>query len=290
MQKTTLGRGLSSLIPGASSKNYWSAEAANARKGESVEKIMISKIMVNPHQPRERFERQGMEDLVASIKEHGILQPLVISETPRGYELIAGERRLRAAKLASLNEVPVIVRSVTNQQKLELALVENLQRQDLNPMERAKAYQRLVDEFSLIQDEVAKKVGQSRSAVANTLRLLSLPPEMQAALREGRISEGHAKVLLGISDAKNRQQLFKKILEEGLSVRSSDSQRQVTVKKHTRTFREDVEIKAKEARLRSALGTKVKISPQGKGGDISIDYSDAEELEGIIRKIELNNK
>ena len=286
MQKTTLGRGLSSLIPPASGKNYWSAESTNAKKGEPVEKIPVTKIVVNPHQPRERFERQGMEDLVASIKVHGILQPLIVSETPRGYELIAGERRLRAAKLANLADVPAIVRSVTNQEKLELALVENLQRQNLNALERAKAYQRLVDEFSLTQDEVAKKVGQSRPAVANTLRLLGLPSDMQAALREERISEGHAKVLLGITDQKARQQLFKKILEEGLSVKSSDTQRQITVKKHTRTFRDEVEIKAKEARLRSVLGTKVKINSRGKGGSISIDYSDAEELEGLVRKLE----
>ncbi|MFA6588520.1 MAG: ParB/RepB/Spo0J family partition protein [Patescibacteria group bacterium] len=286
MQKTTLGRGLSSLIPPASGKNYWSAESTNAKKGEPVEKIPVTKIVVNPHQPRERFERQGMEDLVASIKVHGILQPLIVSETPRGYELIAGERRLRAAKLANLADVPAIVRSVTNQEKLELALVENLQRQNLNALERAKAYQRLVDEFSLTQDEVAKKVGQSRPAVANTLRLLSLPSDIQAALREEKISEGHAKVLLGITDQKARQQLFKKILEEGLSVKSSDTQRQITVKKYTRTFREDVEIKAKEARLRSVLDTKVKINSRGKGGSISIDYSDAEELEGLVRKLE----
>jgi len=285
MNKTTLGRGLSSLIPSASGKNYWSAEATN-KKTEPVEKIPLSRIMVNPQQPRENFEKQGLEDLVGSIKEHGILQPLIVSETPRGYELIAGERRLRAARLANLAEVPVIIRSATNQQKLELALVENLQREDLNAIERARAYQRLIDEFSLTQDAVAKKVGQSRTAVANTLRFLALPPEMQNALKAGKISEGHAKVLLGIVDPKNRLQLFKKILEEGLTVRSTEAQKQVSVRKHTRSYKDDLELKAKEARLRSALGTKVKINSRGKGGQVQIEYGDAEELEGIIQKIE----
>ena len=284
MANTTLGRGLSSLIPGASNANYWSGDASR-KSGERVERIPVSRIVVNPHQPRERFERQGMEDLVSSIKEHGILQPLVLTETPRGYELIAGERRLRAAKLANLKDVPAIIRSATNQQKLELALVENVQRQDLNALERAKAYQRLVDEFSLTQDEVAKKVGQSRSAVANILRLLHLPSEMQVAIAEGKLSEGHAKVLLGIADVRARQQLFKKILEEGLSVRSVESERKTSVRGHTRR-QADVETRAREARLREALGTKVAIKPAGKGGNITILYSDAEELEGIVRTIE----
>ncbi len=284
MANSTLGRGLSSLIPGASNASYWSGDAAK-KSGERIERIPTNRIVVNPHQPRERFERQGMEELVASVKEHGILQPLILTETPRGYELIAGERRLRAAKLANLREVPAIIRSATNQQKLELALVENVQRQDLNALERAKAYQRLVDEFSLTQDEVAKKVGQSRSAVANILRLLHLPSEMQAAIAEGQLSEGHAKVLLGIADLKARQQLFKKILEEGLSVRSVESEKKTSVRGHTRK-QADVETRAREARLREALGTKVTIKPAGKGGNITIHYSDAEELEGIVRTVE----
>ena len=284
MANTSLGRGLSSLIPGASNANYWSGDTAH-KSGERIERIPVARIVVNPHQPRERFERQGMEDLVSSIKEHGILQPLVLTETPRGYELIAGERRLRAAKLANLKDVPAIIRSATNQQKLELALVENVQRQDLNALERAKAYQQLIDDFSLTQDEVAHKVGQSRSAVANILRLLHLPSDMQAAIAEGKLTEGHAKVLLGVSDPKARQQLFKKIIEEGLSVRSVESEKQTSVRGHTRK-QADVETRAREARLRAALGAKVTIKPAGKGGNITIHYSDAEELEGIVRTVE----
>lgn len=256
------------------------------QNGERIEQLPIGRINANPHQPRERFERQHLEDLVGSIKEHGILQPLVVTETPRGYELVAGERRLRAAKLAGLATVPAVVRSVTNQQKLELALVENVQRQDLNPVERAKAYQRLIDEFSLTQDEVAKKVGQSRPVVTNALRLLTLPPEMLSALAEGKIAEGHAKVLLGVADPKARQQLFKRVLDEGMSVRTVEVQRNTTVRGHTRKTSGDVETKAREARLRAALGTKVTIKPAGKGGNVTIHYGDAEELEGIVRTVE----
>lgn len=284
MANTTLGRGLSSLIPGASNANYWSGDSAK-KSGERIEHILVNRIVVNPHQPRERFERQGMEELVASVKEHGILQPLILTETPRGYELIAGERRLRAAKLANIKDVPAIIRSATNQQKLELAIVENVQREDLNPLERSKAYQRLIDEFSLTQDEVAKKVGQSRSAVANLLRLLHLPSEIQQAIMDGKLTEGHAKVLLGITDAKARQQLFKKILDEDLSVRSVESEKKTSVRGHTRR-QADVETRAREARMREALGAKVTIKPAGKGGNITIHYSDAEELEGIVRTVE----
>lgn len=284
MAKTTLGRGLSSLIPGASGGNLWGD--VKPQSGERIEQLAVERINANPHQPREHFERQHLEDLVGSIKEHGILQPLVVTETPRGYELIAGERRLRAAKLAGLVTVPAIVRSVTNQQKLELALVENVQRQDLNPVERAKAYQRLIDEFSLTQDVVAKKVGQSRPVVTNALRLLTLPTEMLAALTEGKITEGHAKVLLGVSDPKARQQLFKRVLDEGMSVRTVETQRNTAVRGHSRKVGSDVEVQAREARLRAALGTKVSIKPAGKGGNISIHYSDAEELEGIVRTVE----
>ena len=284
MANPTLGRGLSSLIPGASGGNYWSGNP-KASAGERIEQLPVGRINANPHQPRERFERQHLEDLVASIKEHGILQPLVVTETPRGYELVAGERRLRAAKLANLATVPAIVRSATNQQKLELALVENVQRQDLNPVERARAYQRLMDEFSLTQDEVAKKVGQSRSAVANAVRLLTLPAEMLAALSEGKIAEGHAKVLLGVTDTKARQQLFLRAMQEGLSVRSVEAQR-TSVRGHSRKVNGDVETKAREARLRAALGAKVSIKPAGKGGNIVIHYGDAEELEGIVRRVE----
>ncbi|MFA6042773.1 MAG: ParB/RepB/Spo0J family partition protein [Patescibacteria group bacterium] len=286
MPGTTLGRGLSSLIPGADAKNYWGkADQKAATAGERIERIPVTRIVANPQQPRERFERQGMEDLVASIKQHGILQPLVVTETPRGYELIAGERRLRAAKLANLREVPAIVRSATNQEKLELALVENLQRRDLNPVERARGYQRMVDEFNLTQDEVAKKVGQSRPVVANGLRILHLPPEMLAALSDGKIAEGHAKVLLGITDTKARQQLFKKMLEEHLSVRAVEDQ-STQVRGHKRRAPASAELKAKASRIEGVLGAKVSLKPSGKGGKIVIDYNDAEELEGIVRRIE----
>jgi ParB family chromosome partitioning protein len=281
MQKTTLGRGLSSLIPNANVNRGTNGLVS----GEKVHQLPLERIVGNPQQPRERFERQGMEELVSSIKQHGILQPLVVTETPRGYELIAGERRLRAAKIAGLSTVPAIVRSATNQQKLELAIVENVQRKDLNPLERAKGYKHMLGEFSMTQEDVAKKVGQSRSSVANILRLLTLPEDMQAAIMDGKITEGHAKVLLGVTDPKARQQLFKKILTEGLSVRAVEDERTVDVRSHKRTGI-SAELQTKASRLGAALGTKVKISPKGRGGVLHVDYADAEELEGIVRKVE----
>jgi len=178
-----------------------------------------------------------------------------------------------------------IDRRFRRRQQLELAIVENVQRKDLNPLERAKGYQRMMDEFSMTQDDVAKKVGQSRSGVANLLRLLTLPADMQAAIMDGKLTEGHAKVILGVSDPKERQQLFKKILSEGLSVRAVESERSVDVRGHKRMGL-SAELQTKASRLGAALGTKVKISPKGQGGVLHVDYADAEELEGIVSKVE----
>lgn len=250
--------------------------------------IAIGDIVPNPHQPRLHFDEAKLVELTDSIREHGILQPLVVSPlTPGKYELIAGERRLQSAKRAGLTTVPVVVREAGNQEKLELAIIENIQRHDLNPIEEAKAYLRLTDEFGLSQEEVSKKMGKSRPGVSNTLRLLTLPVEIQRAIIEGKISEGHAKALLSIENPEKQRALFELILKDELTVRETeDKAREVSVRSHLRTAREKTpELAAKEEWLTEQLGTKVKIQTKGKGGKITIEYYSNEELNGILGRL-----
>lgn len=285
MSTGTLGRGLGSLIPSKSTKQSLNSEDITGPK-ELIHEVEINKIQPNPLQPRKNFDRNLLEDLINSIKVHGIIQPLVVFEDGNGYQLITGERRLRAAKVLGLKKVSVVVRSVTEQEKLELALVENIQRQNLNPIERAYGYQRLIDEFNLTQEEVAKKVGQSRVAVTNTIRLLVLPTEMQKALQEEKITEGHAKALLGVATSEERRRLFKEILKNKLSVRLTESQaRKVSVKKYTRRKIIDPNLQDKVDSLQESLGTKVEIKKQGGQGTIAIHFYSAEELQELINKI-----
>ncbi|MFZ1626988.1 MAG: ParB/RepB/Spo0J family partition protein [Candidatus Moraniibacteriota bacterium] len=250
--------------------------------------IPISDIVPNPHQPRLHFDETKLSELADSIREHGILQPLIVSPLGDGkYELIAGERRLQAAKQAGLATVPVVVREAGNQEKLELAIIENIQRHDLNPIEEAKAYLRLTDEFGLHQDEVAKKMGKSRPVVSNTMRLLILPVEIQRAIIEGKISEGHAKALLSIENPEKQRALFDLILKDELTVRETeDKAREVSVRSHLRTARDKApELAAKEEWLTEQLGTKVKIQTKGKGGKITIEFYSNEELNGILGRL-----
>ncbi|MFA6552859.1 MAG: ParB/RepB/Spo0J family partition protein [Patescibacteria group bacterium] len=282
MNRTGLGRGLNSLIP---PRNAERTVAEEPVVSQGTNELPINDIQPNPHQPRFTFDRAALEDLMNSIKIHGIIQPLVVINARGGYQLIAGERRLRAAKLLGLKKVPAVIRTATEQEKLELAIVENVQRQSLNPIERARGFQRLIDEFNLTQDEVGKKVGQNRVTVTNSLRLLTLPSEMQQALAEGKLTEGHAKALLGVETAVEREKLFKEILKSGLSVRIAESQaRRVSVRQHARRSK-DPNMLEKEDVLQAALGTKVEIRRKGKRGTITVHFYSAEELQAIIRKI-----
>ena len=296
MQKGGLGRGLGSLIPNKIEPfiNPSTVDHVEVFPGERVQQIAVEKIEANPLQPRIYFDHGDLEDLVNSIKKHGILQPLIVSENNGQYQLIAGERRLRAAKILEIKTAPCLIRSVKDLEKLEWALIENIQRADLNPLEEASAYQRLVDDFALTQEEVAEKVGKKRTTVANALRLLSLPQEIQEALRENKITAGHAKVILSAETAEERLRLFKKILQFGLTVRQSEGEvRKVNVKGHQRIVSVNPEIKEKEEVLRQALGTKVSIIPfrSGQGGQksesgsIDIEYYSQEELNELVRKI-----
>jgi len=299
----SLGRGLASLIP--QKKKPDEAEkadklrsdiskevgvpASSAIQDEYLE-IPIEKIATNPQQPRHKFEEKELAELAESIKQHGIIQPLVaVKIAPEQYELIAGERRLKAADLAGLKMVPVIVREEAGErEKLELALIENVQREDLNVLEEARAYKKLIEEFDFTQEEVAGKVGKSRSAVANKVRLLSLPIEIQRALTEGRITEGHARSILAIENPEKQRALFELILKDNLTVRQAeDKVREVTVNTHKRRISAPADpfLKEKEDQIAASLGTKVSIKKSGGGGKIIVDFYSQEELENITDKI-----
>lgn len=290
MQKTSgLGRGLGSLIPNKkTAKEILGANSPVAEILDTQEKILelpVNKITPNPHQPRSSFSVEDLSELVESIKEYGIIQPLIVTKIQAGWQLIAGERRWRSAKLAGLDRVPAIVRQMTEQKKMEVALIENLQRKNLNPLETAFAYQKLIDEFNLTQEQLAKRVGKSRPAVANTLRILTVADEVKEAIRNGRISEGHARVLAGLPLV-DQLATLKNILSESLSVRETEKAgKQVVVKKHLRKVSYDPELKAKEDLLQQSLGTKVEIKKYGPSGQIIIKFFSEEELKNIVDKI-----
>lgn len=251
-----------------------------------ITEIDVALVIPNPHQPRIRFDEAKMKELAASIKEHGIIQPIVVSKNNGNYEIIAGERRFEAAKIAELKKVPVIVRDVTAQQKLELAIIENIQRHDLNPIEEAKAYKKLMEDFDLDQEEIAVKVGKSRSAVANKLRLLNLPFDIQVGMISEKITEGHAKAILAITDPEKQRALYDLIVKNNLTVRQAENKtKEVTVKTHIRNVAVDPAIKGIEDELSQTLGTKVKMTKSGGGGKIVIEYYSQEELDNILSKI-----
>lgn len=290
MDKNILGRGLDSLIPRKKIDDITLAEVTGpivaVDDQDKIRQLPLDKIAANPHQPRQQFDHQQLENLIDSIREHGIIQPLVVTKNGDSYQLIAGERRLRAAKFLELPAVPAIVRRAGEQEKLEISLIENLQRQDLNPVEEAIAYQRLVNEFNLTREAVGKRVGKSKSAIVNQLRLLSLPDEIKQALIDGQISAGHGKVIAGITDAAEQLKFFKKVLKNQMNVRETESAvQEIEVKKHTRHLRRDPNLVSQEELLQGALGTKVKISKKDGQGKITVEFYSEEELQAIIGKI-----
>jgi len=287
-----LGRGLGSLIPKKTmtygqnpfKSNSSAEDNIILNDGDRVLNISLDDISVNPQQPRSDFNEAALNDLAASIKEHGIISPLIVTRKDDGYELIAGERRLRAAKIAELKKVPVIVREEGEQKKLELALIENLQRQNLNPLESAFAYRRLMDEFNLTQEEAATKLGKARSSIANALRLLSLPEEIQSALAGGNISEAHAKYLLGLEGEAKQVNMLKKILRHNLSV--LETSKEINRLGGTKASKpKDFFDKNKEEELSSYLNTKVELKRTKKGGQIIINFYGDEDLGEILTKI-----
>jgi ParB family chromosome partitioning protein len=293
MTNQGLGRGLSSLIPQKINKK----ESDSSQKkipvnvlendDDSIFEIDPEKIKVNPMQPRHDFDDTSLNELVDSIKEYGLIQPLVLTKKNNQYELIAGERRLRACKKIGLKKVPVVVKKADEQEKLGMALVENIQRQDLNSIETALAYKKLIKEFGLTSEEVAKKVGKARASVSNTLRMLNLPGEIQDAMKEGRIGEGHAKYLLGIENPTKQMMLFRKILNNNLSVNDVSKEARRLGGTRQAKIKINYKDKDKEFAFREFFGTKVEIKRGRKGGQIVIDFFSDDELEGFVDKLKV---
>ena len=280
MAKRGLGKGLDALIPGG-----FQPEVSGG-----IQQVAIDMIFPNPSQPRVQFNDESLDELANSILEHGIIQPLILTPGKKAdqYILIAGERRLRAAEKAGLDSVPAIIRDASDLERLELALIENIQRENLSPLESSFAYQKLTDEFSLSHDEIATKVGKSRSAITNSLRLLKLPQEIQASLHDGIISEGHARAILGLASKKSQLAAFDTINKNALNVRQTEElvrkmSGQKTAKKQTKKTTKP-EIRSLEDNLRTMLGTKVSLKHSGKGGTIVIHYYSEEELDSLIER------
>jgi len=281
MLRPALGRGLGSLIPQRQSIT----EQVLPEAHREVLEISVKEIRENPHQPRTNFSPSELEDLINSIQEYGIIQPLIVTRSNGDYELIAGERRLRAARTLGLKTVPAIVRDATEQQKLELALIENIQRQDLNAVEEAIAYKALIEEFNLTQEQVSKRVGKSRSNIANILRLLELPEEILFAIKDGKISKSHARTLLAETDLNKRLELFKKMLDGSVSVREAEARVGGKNISKRSTSKKDPNILAHEKKLREVLGTKVEITDSSGKGKISISYYSREEFLDLLDRL-----
>jgi ParB family chromosome partitioning protein len=279
-QKYGLGRGLGALIPGGE----------NALAGNGVMLVSVDLVSPNPRQPRSMMHPEELEDLTASIREHGVLQPLIVTpgDMEGRYVLIAGERRLEAARLAGLASVPVLVRQATDQQRLELAIIENVQRSDLSALEQAEAYRQLAEDFDLSHEEIAARVGKSRVAVTNTLRLFKLPDVVKNALIEGRISEGHARALLALLTSEAQTAALRTLLNQELNVRQTEELvRKLSGEKLSRKPKPAVvpEVAELEERLRSSLGTKVTVRSGRKGGTVTIHYYSDEELDALMGRL-----
>ncbi|ADH61937.1 parB-like partition protein [Thermoanaerobacter mathranii subsp. mathranii str. A3] len=279
--KKGLGRGLQALIP-----EYQGEEP------QGVETINIAYIHPNQYQPRKQFNEESLKELAESIKQNGIIQPIIVRKVASGYQIVAGERRWRAAKIAGLSEIPAIVRDFDDLQVMEIALIENLQREDLNPIEEAKAYKALIEQFNLTQEEISKKIGKSRSVIANSIRLLNLDDRVQAMLVKGEITIGHAKVILSLPSKNLQYEAAKKVVTENLNVRETEDLVKNLLRKNGKSSQKgksnriDIHIKEIEDNLCSFLGTKVKISQRGKNrGIIQIEYYSDEDLTRIIELI-----
>jgi ParB family chromosome partitioning protein len=276
MERRALGKGISALIP----------ERELGEKQESVLYLNIGQIAPNPFQPRQDFDRESLEELTQSIREKGVIQPVLVRRRQDKYELIAGERRLRAANLLNLKEIPAIVKDVDDKDSLEISLIENIQRQELNSIEEAHAYKYLIEQFHLTQEEISAVLGKSRATIANTLRLLNLPGEIQEEIKKGRLSFAHGRALLEIQDANQQRRLAQKIIAEGLSVRETES----LVKKHRpKISRRKIPagrepyVAVLEEELQHILATKVRIVKNKKRGHINIEFYSQEDLERIAK-------
>ncbi len=268
-----LGRGLGALIPGAD-------PGARERPAE----IPLHQLSPNPFQPRHSVNPQELADLADSIRKHGVLQPIIVRPIPDGYEVVVGERRWRAAQAAGLESIPAVVRGLTDREALELALVENLQREDLNPVERAGAYHRLIEEFQLTQEQVADRVGKSQPSVANALRLLNLPRQVQSSLEAGRITEGHARALLAVGDPGRMLKLWERIERRGFSVRETEALARGSISREIlrRGTSQDPQVRSIEQDLSRRYGTKVSVTGSRQRGVLTFAYYSEEDLQRLL--------
>ncbi len=278
-KRPALGRGLSALIPDAPL-----APPASVERSLDVD---IDLLRPNKFQPRTHMDDARIEDLSRSIKSNGVIQPIVVRQTDSGYEIVAGERRWRASQRAGLLKVPVVVRDIPDERLLAAALIENIQREDLNPIEEAIAYRRLADEFSLTQEQIAESVGKDRSSIANYVRLLKLPATIRDHVASGTLSMGHARALLGLPDEAAQLRLGKDIVDRALSVRETEAlvKRTIDPPPAKPETQKDVHTRAAEERLRFSLGTRVRIIRKGKGGRIEVDFGDENELHRLYEQL-----
>ncbi|NWF97674.1 MAG: ParB/RepB/Spo0J family partition protein [Nitrospirae bacterium] len=266
--KTALGKGLEALIPD---------------RGEEVINIDIERIFPGEQQPRKTFKDESLKELAASIKEKGVLQPIIVSRVGDGtFRLIAGERRCRAALLAGLKKIPALIKNVASKDSLEIALIENIQREDLNPVETAEAFNKLISDFNLTQEELSERVGKDRATIANYLRLLKLPDEVKSLMYNGSLSIGHAKAILSIEGKTNQIEAARRIVQKRLSVREAESITKKITKTTKKEIKKDPQINLLEDKLIKNLGTKVRIISRGKKGKIEIEYYSYEELERLL--------
>lgn len=282
MAKKGLGKGLDGLF----------AEAVSDNEEKGVIEVRISEVEPNKNQPRKSFDKEKLETLANSIKEHGVIQPLIVTAENGGYTIVAGERRWRAARLAGLSVIPVIVKEYSPQTVTEVALIENLQREDLNPIEEANGYKDLCENYGLTQEQVSKKIGKSRSAIANSMRLLLLEADIQSKLISGEITEGHARAVLSLPPGELRDFLVRRIIDDGLNVREAEKiakqlQKPSVSKKEEITKTELIEVKRIEDKLSSGLGTKVRIVHGKKKGKIEIEYYGNKDLDRILKIIKM---
>lgn len=287
MERRALGKGLSALIPEKILEN-------EGFKKEEIIYVQFGQIKPNPFQPREDFDQKNIEELAQSIKEKGVIQPLLCRRKGDNYELIAGERRLRASNMLGLKEIPIIVRDVSDQDSLELALIENIQREGLNPIEEAHAYQHLMDKFKVTQEKISEVLGKARTTIANTLRLLKLPHEVQQELKKGRISFAHGRTLLEIEDTNQQRRWAQEIIIKGLSVRELEnlikSSRPKGLKRKIGLGQSESLVAVLEEQMQHALATKVRIIKRKKRGHINIEFYSQEDLERIANVIKGGNK
>ena len=285
MNRKALGKGINALIPDF--EIGVPEPGVSGKQGViQTRELLIDEISPNRFQPRKYFDDDKLEELVTSIRENGILQPVVVQKSETGYELVAGERRWRASKKAGLKKIPAMIREVSDTKALELAIIENIHRQDLNPIEEAEAYKRLAEDFSLTQEMIAEKVGKSRAAIANILRLLNLSRNIQENLISGKLSMGHARALLGLDNTGQMQAMCQEILKQGLTVRQTESKvnrlkKPEILKLASSMKKKNIFIRDLEKELERKLGTKVEVSPKKNGGKLVVSYYSDDDLERI---------